>query len=182
MTIISMIFTPLVSSLTAPLYSLRRRWFRHEPLLTINLPESGLRDHVIIAGGGRIGQHVAQVLKDLKLSFVLIELDHFRVEQAKLAGFPVIYGDASQEIVLAAAYLKKACLLLITIPTTVVAQAIILQGRQLKPSLNILARAEGLETMKALYERGASQVVQPEFEAGLEMTRQALLHLHVPGE
>ncbi len=180
MTIISMIFTPLVSGLTAPLYSLRRRWFKHEPLLTINLPESGLHDHVIIAGGGRIGQHVAQVLKDLKLSFVLIELDHFRVEQAKLAGFPVIYGDASQEIVLAAAYLKKACLLLITIPATVVAQAIILQGRQLKPSLHILARAEGLETMKALYERGASQVVQPEFEAGLEMTRQALLHLHVP--
>ena len=34
--------------------------------------------------------------------------------------------------------------------------------------------------MKALYERGANQVVQPEFEAGLEMTRQALLHLQVP--
>jgi K+:H+ antiporter len=179
-TIISMVLTPPVSGLTTPLYALHRRWFRHEPLLTINLPESGLHDHVVIAGGGRIGQHVAHVLQQLKLSFVLIELDHFRVEQAKAAAFPVIYGDASQEIVLAAAYLKKACLLLITVPATVVAQAIILQARQLQPSLQILARAEGLEPMRALYERGASQVVQPEFEAGLEMTRQALLHLHVP--
>ena len=178
--IISMMLTPFVSGLTAPLYSLRKRWFKHEPLLTINLPESGLHDHVVIAGGGRIGQHVAQVLKYLKLSFVLIELDHLRVEQAKSAGFPVIYGDASQKIVLAAAHLKKACLLLVTIPAMTVAQSIVLLARQLKPSLDILARAEGLELMKALYERGANQVVQPEFEAGLEMTRQALLHLQVP--
>ena len=178
--LISMMLTPFVSGLTVPLYSLRKRWFKHEPLLTINLPESGLHDHVVIAGGGRIGQHVAQVLNNLKLSFVLIELDHLRVEQAKLAGFPVIYGDASQKIVLSAAHLKKACLLLVTVPAMVVAQSIVLQARQLKPSLDILARAEGLELMKALYERGANQVVQPEFEAGLEMTRQALLHLQVP--
>ncbi|MBU4232593.1 MAG: cation:proton antiporter [Desulfobacterales bacterium] len=179
-TIISMMLTPLVSGLTVPLYSLHKRWFRHERLLTINLPESGLRDHVVIAGGGRIGQHVAQVLKYLKLPFVLIELDHLRVEQAKVAGFPMVYGDASQKVVLEAAHLKKACLLLVTIPATVVAQSIVLQAKQLKPSLDILARAEGVELMTALYERGANQVVQPEFEAGLEMTRQALLHLQVP--
>ena len=178
--IISMMLTPLVSGLTAPLYSLHKRWFRHEPLLAINLPESGLHDHVVIAGGGRIGQHVAQVLQYLKLSFVLIELDHFRVDQARLAGFPVIYGDASQKIVLEAAQINKACLLLVTIPAIVVAQSIVLQAKQLKPSLDILARAEGVELMRALYERGAKQVVQPEFEAGLEMTRQALLHLQVP--
>jgi CPA2 family monovalent cation:H+ antiporter-2 len=123
---------------------------------------------------------VAHVLKDLKLPFVLIELDHLRVEQGKLAGFPMIYGDASQEVVLKAAHLKKACLLLVTIPPIVVAQAIVLQAKQLKPSLDILARAEGVELMQALYESGVNQVVQPEFEAGLEMTRQALLHLHVP--
>jgi CPA2 family monovalent cation:H+ antiporter-2 len=178
--IISMILTPFISGLTAPLYALRKRWFRHEPLLTINLPESGLHEHVVIAGGGRIGQHVAQVLKNLKLPFVLIELDHLRVEQGKLAGFPIIYGDASQEVVLRAAHLKQACLLLVTIPPIVVAQAIVLQAKQLKPSLDILARAEGVELMQALYESGVNQVVQPEFEAGLEMTRQALLHLHVP--
>jgi CPA2 family monovalent cation:H+ antiporter-2 len=178
--IISMILTPLVSGLTAPLYSLHKRWFKHEPLLTINLPESGLHDHVVIAGGGRIGQHVAQVLKYLELSFVLIELDHLRVEQCKLAGFPVIYGDASQKVVLEAARIKKSCLLLVTIPAIVVAQSIVLQAKQLKPALDIIARAEGVELMKALYERGANQVVQPEFEAGLEMTRQALLHLGVP--
>ena len=39
--IITMALTPLLSGLTAPLYALRKRWFRHEPLYTINLPRTG---------------------------------------------------------------------------------------------------------------------------------------------
>ena len=57
--IITMVFTPIVSGLSTPLYALRKRWFKHEPLQTINLPQTGLHDHLIIAGGGRVGQYVA---------------------------------------------------------------------------------------------------------------------------
>ena len=178
--VISMMLTPFISGLTAPLYALRKRWFRHEPLQTINLPGSGLDAHVVVAGGGRVGQHVAQVLQHLGISFVVIELDYRRFEQGKAAGFPLIYGDASQKIVLEAAQIEAAHLLLITTPAMVIAQAIVLQARQLNPELEILARAEGVEQMKALYEQGANHVVQPEFEAGLEITRQVLLHLHLP--
>ena len=84
----TMIMTPLVSGLTAPLYALRKRWFKQEPLQTINLPKTGLNGHVVIAGGGRVGQHVAQVLQRLELAFVIIEMDYRRVEQVKKAGFP----------------------------------------------------------------------------------------------
>lgn len=178
--VISMILTPFISGLTAPLYALRKRWFRHEPIQTVNLPGAGLHGHVVVAGGGRVGQHVAQVLHHLGLSFVVIELDYRRFEQGKAAGFPSIYGDASQEIVLEAAQIRKAQLLLITTPAMVVAQAMVVQARRLNPALEILARAEGVDQMKALYEHGADHVVQPEFEAGLEITRQALLHLRLP--
>ena len=178
--VISMMLTPFVSGLTAPLYALRKRWFRHEPIQTINLPDSGLQAHVVVAGGGRVGQHVAQVLQHLGLSFVIVELDYRRFEQCKAADFPVIYGDAGQQTVLEAAQIEKADLLLVTTPALVLAQAMVLQARQLNPTLEILARAEGVEQMKALYEQGVDHVVQPEFEAGLEITRQTLLHLHLP--
>ena len=178
--VISMMLTPFISGLTAPLYALRKHWFRHEPIQTINLPDAGLHAHVVVAGGGRVGQHVAQVLQHLGLSFVIIELDYRRFEQCKAADFPVIYGDASQTTVLEAARIEKADLFLITTPAQVLAQAMLLQARQLNPSLEILARAEGVEQMKALYEQGVNHVVQPEFEAGLEITRQTLLHLHLP--
>jgi len=178
--IISMMLTPLVSSLTAPLYSLRKRWFKREPLQTINLPETGLHDHVVIAGAGRIGRHVAGVLHSLRLSFVLVELDYRQVQQVREAGFPVVYGDAGQEAVLEAAGIERARLLLITIPAIVSAQAIVDQTRRLNPRLGIVARSEGLEQMKVLHEKGVYEVVQPEFEAGLEITRQALISLNVP--
>jgi CPA2 family monovalent cation:H+ antiporter-2 len=123
---------------------------------------------------------VAQVLQRLGLGFVLIELDARRVEQAKAAGWPIIFGDASQAIVLAAADIAHARLLLITAPAIVTTQAIVDQVRQLQPTLHIVARAEGIEHMHTLYHRGVYEVVQPEFEAGLEMTRQALVHLQIP--
>jgi len=177
--IITMLATPFVSGLTAPLYALRKRKYNHEPLQTINIPSTGLRNHVVIAGGGRIGQHVAQVLQRLNLAFVIIELDFHRLEQAKAASLPVIYGDAGQEVVLEAAGIEHAALLLITVPANLVSQAIVQQVRRMNPDLDIVARAESLDLMKKLYEYGVYEVVQPEFEAGLEITRQALLHLNV---
>jgi CPA2 family monovalent cation:H+ antiporter-2 len=178
--IITMVLTPLVSGLTTPLYALRKRWFKHEPLQTINLPKAGLHSHVVIAGGGRVGQYVAQVLQRLKLEFVLIELDSRRIEQAKAAQFPVVYGDASQIVVLKAAKIEDARLLIIAVPAIVTTQTIVEQVRQIQPALHIVARADGIEQMKKLHDLGVYEVVQPEFEASLEIIRQALLHLSVP--
>ncbi|MDY6950204.1 MAG: cation:proton antiporter [Thermodesulfobacteriota bacterium] len=179
-TICTMVLTPLVSALTTPLYAFRRRLFNREPLQTINLPKEGLRNHVVIAGAGRVGFHIAQTLKHLKISFVLLELDQRRVEQAKAAGLTVIYGDASQPTVLEAAYIENAQLLLITVPAVLVAESIVSQGFQLNAKLNIVARADGIEQMKMLYGGGVTMVVQPQLEAGLEISRQALVHLKIP--
>lgn len=178
--IMTMVLTPFVSGLTAPLYALRKRWFKREPLQTINLPQTGLRDHVVIAGGGRVGQYIAQVLQRLGLAFVIVELDQRRVEQAKAANFPTIYGDATQAVVLEAAKIDRACLILITVPSIAITRSVVDQVRQLRPDLHIVARVEGVEQMKMLHEHGVYEVVQPEFEAGLEITRQALLHLNIP--
>ena len=89
--VITMLLTPFVSGLAAPIYAWRKRRFQQEPLQTINLPQTGLHDHIVIAGGGGVGQYVAHVLQRLGLGFVLLELDYRRVEQAK-AGLPIILG------------------------------------------------------------------------------------------
>ncbi|MEJ2200626.1 MAG: cation:proton antiporter [Desulfuromonadaceae bacterium] len=178
--IITMILTPLLSSLTSPLYARRKRQFKHEPLQTINLPVGGLSNHVVLAGGGRVGRYLANVLKRLDIAFVIIELNHWRVEQAKRDGFPVIFGDASHELVLEAAAIDRAKLLLITTPVTLIASAIAARVHQLNPAIRIIARASSIEEMQLLHEKGVYQVVQPEFEASLEFTRQALLYLDMP--
>lgn len=178
--LLTMILTPLVSGQTARLYALKKRWFRHEPLESMNLPAAGLQNHVVIAGGGRVGFQIAEVLKRLGLQFVIIELDQRRVEQAKVAGMPIVYGDASHEIVLEAADIGSACLLLVTTPGIVVAQAIVVHARAFNSQVDIVARASGLEFLKVFRDLNVSEVVLPEFEAGLEMTRKALVYLGIP--
>ncbi len=180
--IVTMLLTPFVSGLTGPLYAWRRRRAPREPLQTVNVPLTGLADHVVIAGSGRVGQYIAQVLQRLELDFVMIDIDHRGMEQARQAGLPVIYGDASQEAVLEAAFVPRARLVLVTTPAATVTQAVVAQVRHLHATVHIVARAEGVEPMQALYQSGVYEVVQPEFEAALEMTRQALLHLAVPAQ
>jgi len=178
--ILTMSLTPVVAGQTTRLYALRKRWFRHEPLDSMNLPDTGLRNHVVIAGSGRVGFQIATTLKKLGLHFVVIELDQPRVERAKNAGMPVVFGDASQQVVLEAAELGSACLLLITTPGIVVGRSITVLARRLNPGLNVVARAADAEFLPIFGELEVTDVVLPEFEASLEMLRQALLHLQMP--
>jgi len=177
----TMVLTPFAARTVQPIYGfLRRRVFKSEPLYTTNLPDEGLRDHVVIAGAGRMGQYVGNVLRRFNLNFAVIELVHQRLEQCKALGFPAVYGDAGQPIVLEAAAVEKARLLLITIPSIAVVRSIVEHARQRRPDLHIVARAPDVEQIEMLHELGVYEIVQPVFEAGLEITRQALLHLDIP--
>lgn len=178
--VLSMVLTPFVSAMAPPLYKLKKRLFKYESLQTENIPHSGLKDHVVIAGGGRVGQHIAQVLTRLNLPFVIIELNHQRMLECKNANFPVIYGDMSQPTVMDISKVHASRLLLITTPSVVTSQSIIKQTHRLKPELHIIVRANGSDQARALYESGVYMAVLPEMEAGLEIARQALLHLEIP--
>ncbi len=175
--VLSMVLTPAVSGLTAPIYAWWRRRSDTEPLQTINLPATGLHDHVVIVGGGRVGRFTSSLLGRLSLPAVLIELDYRRFEQAKDDGCATIFGDATQAIVLEAANVDRARLVLVTVPIVQVTEAIIDQVRRINPDMRIVARAEGAEQLRHLQQKGLAEVVQPELEAGLEMVRQSLLHM-----
>jgi len=179
-TVISMVLTPFVSGFTAPLYALRKRWFKSEPLQTINLPREGLSGHVIISGGGRTGTYVSEVLQSIRVPVVVIEYNARRIDHFKDAGIPVVYGDAGQAVVLEAAHVGQARMMIITTPKGMITRTIVEKARRHNPSLHIVARAENIEEMQVLSDLGAQEIVQPEFEAGLEMTRQALLSLNIP--
>lgn len=175
--VLTMILTPFLTRAVDPLYQLQKRFLDTQQLDTVTLPEGELTDHIIIVGAGRVGQYVARVLHDLQLPFVAIEINQQRVDECREQGFPVIYGDGSQEIVLEAAAISEARLLLATAPSIFVTRAVATHAQQHNPGIHIVARAEGPDQLRELHEAGIYEVVQPEFEAGLEITRQALLHV-----
>ncbi len=178
--VLTMILTPIVSVQTARLYNLKKRWFQKEPLESINFPNKGFNHHVVIAGGGRVGIQIATTLQRLKIPFVIIELDQRRVEHAKTSGFAVVYGDASHEIVLEAASMASASLLVITIPGIVESRTIVAHAQRLNDHINVVARLSDPQFFNVFSELQVTDLVYPELEAGLEMTRQVLLSLHIP--
>ncbi|MEZ4273126.1 MAG: cation:proton antiporter [Myxococcota bacterium] len=177
--ILTMALTPLVSGQTERLYKLRRRWFRHEALETLNIPKEGIHEHVVVVGGGRIGGQIVTVLQRLGIRLVVVDINHRRIEELKSSKTPVVYGDASHEAVLHAAGVKFARLLIITTPDVVTATAMIAVAKQSNAALDIIVRASDLKALPVFKQIAATNVVLPEFEAGLEMARQALVHLNV---
>jgi CPA2 family monovalent cation:H+ antiporter-2 len=182
MTIVTMLLTPFISGWTAPLYAWARRWIKPLELEPLYFPKTGLKDHIVIAGGGRVGISVANVLQKMGIPFIILEYNSRRIEEIQGCRFPMIFGDAERSIILDAAELNKAKLLLITTPVAVISLSIIDHAKRIRPDIPIIARAEGVEEMKALYSKGATYVVQPEFEASIEIVNQTLLTLGVSAE
>ncbi|MEN8729571.1 MAG: cation:proton antiporter [Desulfuromonadales bacterium] len=178
--IISMVLTPFVSGFTGPIYAFFKKHRKRESIETINMPIQELMNHIVIAGGGRVGRHIGRVLKQIDVPFVIVEQDHRRFEENRRDGFPAIFGDATQVVVLDAAKIGAAQQLMVTVPSIAASQTILMNAFGANPELHVTIRAHDIEEMKTLYTEGAETVVLPEFEAGMEMTRQALQHRNLP--
>lgn len=178
--IVTMVLTPFISRTAVPIYRIWRKYVPRDPITTFNLPKQELSDHVVVVGYGRIGRAATEVMERVGLHYIIVEQDHRVLEYCKVGGCPVIYGDATGEIMLEAAGVRDARLVLITIPDEIGTNMIVSHIRKLNPGVNIVARAVHVEQLNALRNQGVYEVVQPEFEAGLEMVRQVLVHYQVP--
>ena len=77
-------------------------------------------------------------------------------------------------------FLLSTANFIITSPEVVIAQTIVQRVRKVNPEIQVIARAPGIEFLEEFKKLNISEVVIPEFEAGLEMARKALVHLHIP--
>jgi CPA2 family monovalent cation:H+ antiporter-2 len=139
-----------------------------------------LAGHVTVIGYGRVGRHVVDVLGRLNIPRLVVESDPERINELRRLGAPSLYGDASNSDLLQHAGLERARALVITLPDEVAAQLIVAATRQLCPDLPIVARATTVAGVPRLAELGATDVIHPELEGGLEILRHTLLRLGLP--
>ena len=179
--LVTMILTPSVMRLRPLLYRLQCR-FWPAPVVQMNIveDESALQQHAIVVGYGRVGQYTAHLLQRLGIPFVIIEADQNRLESLQKQKLPAIYGDGGSAEVLHAAHIERARMVLIAVGSAVDVESIARQARTVAPTVHIVARAAVINQVEVLHALGIHEVVQPEFEAGLEMMRQTLLHFGIP--
>lgn len=180
--VITMIISPFISARTSQVYAYFTKNKNDYAIDISNAPLKEIDNHVVIAGCGRIGAQVAQVLSNLNNPFVIIEADHWRYELMREKGYTAIFGQAASRHVLSAAALADARLLLITFDDLENSLRTIEEARHVKPDIKIIARAKHVDNIPRLAKAEIFEVVQPELEASLEIIRQTLLWMDVSAE
>jgi CPA2 family monovalent cation:H+ antiporter-2 len=151
------------------------------PPLDVGEGAEGLRRHVVICGYGRVARELADALDRRRFRYIVVSYDPAAVRELRARGVRAIYGDAANPQVLEHAGLDAAILLAVLVPDRATAEAITRFARAHGPRLDIVARAADAEDVARLREAGATEVVQPEFEAGVEVIRHTLGRLGVSG-
>jgi CPA2 family monovalent cation:H+ antiporter-2 len=142
---------------------------------------AGLRRHVVICGFGRVARELAAALDQRKLQYLVIEYNPYIVRELRARGIPAVYGDAANPVVLEHAHLDAARLLAVLVPDRATTELATQHARALYPRLHIVARAVDDVHVDRLKAAGASEVVQPEFEAGVEVIRHAMERYGIMG-
>ncbi|MGB3200837.1 MAG: NAD-binding protein, partial [Nodosilinea sp.] len=143
-----------------------------EPTL-LSVP-ADLHDHVIVAGYGRVGEVLVNVLLSRGYPVLVVEnsetaVQRLRNRHAPLVQIPYVYGDADSELVLEKTCLETAKALAITLPDPTTTRLLLQRALAKAPGLDIIARSHTNEEIDVLAQLGAKEVVQPEFEAALEL-------------
>ena len=148
------------------------------------LPENRLAGlsspQVLIGGYGRVGHTIAVLLKSSGVDFVAFDTDPKRVQQGRLDGHPVLYGDIADPELLAAARAEKASLAIISVDSHTVALRTVAALRQHCPQVPVVARARDLKTSSALIEAGAVHAYPEAIESSLRLGAIALRMLKIP--
>jgi CPA2 family monovalent cation:H+ antiporter-2 len=175
-TVLTMALAPLVAKVAVPLGRAWRRCRKPNqgPAPAVRFDDS-LEGHVIVAGYGRTGKAAARVLQRAEIPLVVVELNHSVFGGLASDRFSGIWGDITGEEILKAARIEKARILLLTIPDQSTLHLSVGRAKRLNPGISVIARAFRGNDVLELHALGVDGVIQPEFEGGVEMVRQALL-------
>ena len=166
----SMLITPFTIKLTRPIGKIINKIF------SLNISEAKFEQnlsqedrHVIIAGYGRVGKVVGDVLEKRLVPFVAIDRDIELVEENKKKGFKILYGNAKRTALLRRLNISNAAAFVIAIQNIEDSLHILQELKKSYPTLPIIVRAKDTSRLEELYENGAKYVITETLESGLQI-------------
>lgn len=165
---ISLLITPLTALLgpvAERLVSLGQKEQKPDDLLFDAVEEK----HVIIGGFGRVGQTMAHILEDQKISYLALDNDGVSIAKARAEGYPVVFGDARKMELWNRLNINDATAAVLTIDDFAVAGSIVKTLRQKWPLIPIVVRIRDVHHINEYYEAGATIVVPETLESSLKL-------------
>lgn len=130
-----------------------------------------LKNHIIIAGGGRMAYALAEQLQKTGLPFVIIEQSPEESLAGKDQNILILRGNALDEENLKAAGIERAHGLASVLPTDADNLFVIFSARQLNPRIYIETRISSENARAKMLQAGANKVIFPYSLAGVQIAR-----------
>ncbi|WP_153161333.1 cation:proton antiporter [Zoogloea sp. 1C4] len=151
----------------------RRLDLRDDPLaaLPMTTDRKLLSGQVVVVGFGRIGKHIASVLEERHIHYIIADSNREVVEAVRRSGKPAVSGDASDPIVLVQAHITKAAMLVVTIPDPIASRQMVDIARKLNPHIETVLRADTEDGAELLRRDKMGEVFVGEQELARGMAR-----------
>ncbi|WP_264049104.1 cation:proton antiporter domain-containing protein [Methylobacterium flocculans] len=138
------------------------------------------QNRVIIAGYGRVGRLVGEMLARHKIPYLALDADAARVSEHRRLGNPVYFGDSANPELLRRCDIAHARALVVTLDNPRAVEAVVEAARAERADITIVARARDARHATALYEMGVDDAVPETIEASLQLSEAVLVDVGVP--
>jgi len=169
--LLSMIITPILAYFAQRLVKNQDTESKGELL-----NEIPVESPIVLAGFGRVGHRVGEILSLAGKSFVALDSNADIVEKERANGHPVFYGDVRKPKLLQSVGAKDARLLIVTLNDAHATEEVVASLRKMYPKIKIYARGHDSTQCRELLRLGASGVISENVEASLELARLILRH------
>ena len=167
--VLSMLVTPPLAFVARRLASAEAR---HVPIDH----EQPHQAPVVLAGFGRVGRRIGEMLTSAQVPFIAIDNDSSLVLRERANGHPAFYGDVRQPDVFRSAGIEESSLVIVTVNDFEAAEDIVDSLHRAHPDLTILARGKNANQCLALRKLGAALAISENLEASLDLAREAMTH------
>ena len=179
---ISMALTPLLAELGRKISS---ELEKKRGLIGVRMEDADTadaRDFVMVAGWGRVGQSVCEMLDVKLVRYMAFDTSPTRVIDARNKGLPVYFGDASNPEVLRSAGVERARAVVVTLDEPDQALRAVQNIRREFEDVQVFCRARDGKHQKLLQAAGAKAIVPELLEASLLLGGAVLLDYGTPIE
>jgi CPA2 family monovalent cation:H+ antiporter-2 len=179
---LSLVATPFVARLGNTLGERidRRARARERPVEPPGDALEAIRGHVVIAGFGRIGEAIAQLLDAQGVRWVALESDATRVADRRAHGAPVWFGNATRVELLRRLRVGDAAAVVLTMDQPASALHALRAIRRECPAVPIVARSRDEAHAAVLRDEGATVVIPETLETSLQLSAVVLQAAGVP--
>lgn len=129
---------------------------------------------VIIAGAGRVGGIVRRILSAAGYNLTVIDYNAKHLENMRIFGARIYYGDATRPDLLHAAGLHEAKIFVIAIDERDKITELARYVSQNSPNVHIVARAVDRHHVYELWAAGCRDIIRDTYDSSLRMGRSAL--------